>query len=72
MAAAYAFGLARNHPFVNGNKQVAFLAMMTFLEKIGTAFEPNEAEATLAIIGLAAGEIDEAGLTRWIEDRWPA
>ncbi|AHB49449.1 cytochrome C biogenesis protein CcmH [Hyphomicrobium nitrativorans NL23] len=72
LAAAYAFGLARNHPFVDGNKRAAFMAMMTFLRKNAIAFVPDPAEATVAIVDLAAGEIDEDGLARWIRDNWPA
>jgi death-on-curing protein len=71
LAAAYAFGIARNHPFVDGNKRAAFMVAMTFLRKNGIPFAPKPAEATVAIIGLAAGEIDEDGLTRWIRDNWP-
>lgn len=71
LAAAYAFGLARNRPFVDGNKRAAFMAMMVFLRKNGIRFAPDEAEATVAIIGLAAGEIEEDGLARWIRDNWP-
>lgn len=71
LAAAYAFGLARNHPFVDGNKRAAFMAMMTFLRKNGIGFAPDVAEATVAIIDLAAGEIDEDGLARWIRDNGP-
>jgi death-on-curing protein len=72
LAAAYAFGLARNHPFVDGNKRAAFMVMMTFLRKNGIAFAPKPAEATVAITDLAAGEIAEEGLARWIRDNWPA
>jgi death-on-curing protein len=72
LAASYAFGLARNHAFVDGNKRIAFVAMMVFLRLNGVRFAPDQAQATAAIIGLAAGEIDEAGLTRWIRDNWPA
>jgi death-on-curing protein len=72
LAAAYAFGIARNHPFVDGNKRAAFLVMMTFLRRNGVDFTPKPAEATVAIMGLAAGEIEEEGLARWIRDNWPA
>ncbi len=68
LAAAYAFGIARNHPFVDGNKRAAFMVMMIFLRKNGVTFAPLEPEASEAIIGLAAGEIDEDGLSRWIKD----
>lgn len=69
LAAAYAFGIARNHPFIDGNKRTAFAAMMVFLRRNGVPFAPPPAEATVAILGLAAGEIAEAGLARWIGDR---
>ncbi len=72
LAAAYAFGLARNHAFVDGNKRIAFVSMMLFLRLNGVRFAPDQAQATAIILGLAAGEIDESGLTRWIRDNWPA
>ncbi|NEW94376.1 type II toxin-antitoxin system death-on-curing family toxin [Rhodopseudomonas sp. BR0M22] len=72
LAAAYAFGLARNHAFVDGNKRIAFMSMMVFLRKNGVAFAPDPAHATSIILALAAGEVSEASLTRWIRDNWPA
>jgi death-on-curing protein len=72
LAAAYAFGLAKNHAFVDGNKRIAFMAMMVFLLKNGVAFEPDPAHATAMILSLAAGEISEESLTRWIRDNWPS
>lgn len=71
LAAAYAFGVARNHPFVDGNKRAAFMCMMVFLRKNGIEFAPPEAEAIEAMLALAAGEVDEDGLSRWIRDNWP-
>jgi death-on-curing protein len=71
LAAAYAFGLAKNHPFVDGNKRTAFLAMATFLRKNGVHFTPQPAHATAIILALAAGEVSEESLTRWIKDNWP-
>ena len=71
LAAAHAFGLAKNHAFVDGNKRIAFMAMMGFLLKNGAAFEPDPAHATAIILSLAAGEVSEEGLTRWITDNWP-
>lgn len=71
LAAAYAFGLAKNHPFVDGNKRVAFVAMMLFLRLNGVRFAPPQEEATGIILGLAAGEIGEAGTARWIRDNLP-
>lgn len=59
LAAAYAYGIARNRPFVDGNKRAAFMVMMVFLRKIGIAFAPEEAMAAAAILGLAAGDIEE-------------
>ena len=71
LAAAYAFGIARNHPFVDGNKRAAFMVMVVFLRKNGIEFRPSEAMATAATLALAAGEVDEDGLRRWIRDSWP-
>ena len=71
LSAAYAFGLARNHPFIDGNKRIAFQAMMTFLRVNGIWFAPAPAAATAIILALAAGEVGEDGLARWIRDNWP-
>lgn len=71
LAAAYAFGLARNHAFVDGNKRIAFLAMMMFLRLNGVPFTPDQAQATAIILSLAAGETSEEALQRWISDNWP-
>ena len=71
LAAAYAFGLARNHPYIDGNKRTAFAALMVFLRVNGVLFSPDPAEATAIMLALAAGEVDEARLTRWIRDNWP-
>lgn len=71
LAASYAFGLTRNHAFVDGNKRIGFLAMMMFLRLNGVAFSPDQAEAATIILSLAAGEISEESLARWIRDNWP-
>lgn len=71
LAAAYAFGLAKNPAFVDGNKRIAFMAMMGFLHKNGVAFGPEPAQATSIILALAAGEVSEQSLARWIRDNWP-
>lgn len=68
LAAAYAFGLAKNHAFVDGNKRIAFLAMATFLRKNDVRFAPDPAAATAMMISLAAGEVSEQSLARWIGD----
>ncbi|KQP23935.1 death-on-curing protein [Methylobacterium sp. Leaf102] len=72
LAAAYAFGIAKNHPFIDGNKRAALLALVVFLGLNDIDFVTDEAEAVVMIRGLAAGEITEAGLARWIRDNWPA
>ena len=72
LAAAYAFGLARNHAFVDGNKRIAFHAMMVFLRGNDIPFAPDPAHATAIILSLAAGEVSEESLTRWIRDNWPS
>ncbi|MFH1343083.1 MAG: type II toxin-antitoxin system death-on-curing family toxin [Pseudomonadota bacterium] len=72
LAAAYAFGLAKNHAFIDGNKRIAFMAMRVFLLKNGVVFSPDPAHATAIILSLAAGEVSEESLTRWIRDNWPA
>ena len=66
MAAAYCFGIARNHPFVDGNKRTAFMAAYTFLRINGLRFNAPEVEAVAVIRDLAAGEIGEAELAAWI------
>lgn len=71
LAAAHAFGVARNPPFVDGNKRAAFAAMIVFLGLNDIDFLVPEPEATAAILALAAGEVEEEGLTRWIRDNWP-
>ena len=71
LAAAYAFGPARNHPFVDGNKRVAFAALMVFLRYNGVILHPKSAEATVIILDLAAGAVSEEGLARWIRDNLP-
>ena len=71
LAAAYAFGIARNHPFVDGNKRTAFAALMVFLRLNRIPFAPPPPDATAAMMALAAGDIDEAGFARWIAANMP-
>jgi death on curing protein len=71
LAAAYAYGLAKNHPFVDGNKRTSLLAIYTFLGINGVDFIVPEAEAVAIILALAAGEVSEESLARWIKDNWP-
>ena len=68
LAAAYAYGLARNHPFVDGNKRIAFVTAVLFLEKNGQGFAASEVEATMTFLRLAAGEIEESELAAWFRD----
>ncbi len=72
LAAAYAYGIAKNHPFVDGNKRAALLAVIVFLGLNGIDFVADNAEAVVMIRGLASGEIAEEGLARWISDNLPA
>lgn len=72
LAAAYAFGLARNRALVDGNKRIAFHAMIVFLRGNDIPFAPDPAHATSIILSLAAGEVSEESLTRWIRDNWPS
>jgi death on curing protein len=71
LAAAYAFGIARNHPFVDGNKRAAFGALIVFLGLNDIDFLVPPESATAIILSLAAGEVSEESLTRWIRDNWP-
>ena len=72
LAAAYAFGIARNHLFVDGDKRTSLLALYTFLGVNGIDFVVAEADAAAMILALAAGEVNEEGLIRWIRDNWPS
>jgi death on curing protein len=71
LAAAYAFGIAQNHPFIDGNKRAAFASLIMFLWINDIVFLVEPAEATVAMLALAAGEISEEGLSRWIRDNLP-
>lgn len=69
LAAAYAFGIARNHPFVDGNKRTALVVSIGFLRKNGIAFGRFEAEAVLAFLALAAGKMTEVEMADWFRER---
>ncbi len=68
LAAAYCYGIAQNHPFIDGNKRAAILAAAVFLDINGYEFLPEEPEVVHIVLALAAGEIDEATLAAWIEE----
>ena len=69
LAAAYGHGLASGHPFHDGNKRIAFVAMAVFLELNGVELEADEAEVVTAMLGLAAGELSEEQLAAWVRTR---
>ena len=71
LAAAYGFGIAKNHPFVDGNKRAAFASIVVFLGLNGIDFMVPPENATAMILSLAAGEVSEQSLARWIRDNWP-
>jgi death on curing protein len=68
MAALYTAGIVRNHPFVDGNKRTGFVIGVLFLELHGFDFKASEENATQAVMGLAAGTLDEAGYTAWLRE----
>lgn len=69
LGAAYAFGVARNHPFIDGNKRTAFLALGLFLALNGRRLTAAPEDATSAMLKVAAGDIDEAALAAWVRLR---
>ena len=69
LAAAYAFGIARNHPFVDGNKRTALVAAETFLGLNGVDLTATDLECVEVFLSLAAGETTEEALADWIEQR---
>ena len=66
LAAAYAAGIIRNHPFMDGNKRTGFLLCALFLETNGYRFAAGEEDATRTVMGLAAGAIDEPAFAAWL------
>lgn len=68
LAAAYLYGITRNHPFSDGNKRTGFLAAFTFLFINGYLLEAEQAEVVAFVLAVAAGEIDEDGATRFLRD----
>ena len=66
LAAAYGFGLAKNHPFLDGNKRTAFVAVELFLRLNGYVLEADDATCVLAMLAVAAGEMDEQNFAGWI------
>jgi death-on-curing protein len=68
LAAAYAFGLVKNHPYRDGNERIGFLAMVTSLELNGHSFQAADAEVVAEFVGLADGSVSEEALEQWIRE----
>ncbi len=66
LAAAYAYGITKNHPFIDGNKRAAFLSIGLFLALNGFNLQVEQQKAVNIILSLAAGDLDESALTTWI------
>mgnify|MGYP002720340445 FL=1 len=66
LAAAYGYGLARNHPFADGNKRTAFVAVELFLALNGYELMANDADCILTMLSLAAGDMEEVVFAQWI------
>lgn len=66
LAASYGFGVAKNHPFIDGNKRAALIALMVFVELNDHRFIASQIEAFQTILALAAGDLDEPTLTAWV------
>jgi len=69
LAAAYAYGVARNHPFVDGNKRSSWVLARLFLKKNGINLNYKDAEAVVVMLALAAGELSESELAGWFRER---
>lgn len=66
LAASYGFGLAKNHPFVDGNKRTAFVAVELFLALNGYQLQANDMDCVMTMLALAAGELEEADFAAWL------
>ena len=66
LAAVYALGIARNHPFIDGNKRTAFVALELFLQINGCALGAGDAEAVVAMLAMAAGELSDDEFIAWV------
>ena len=66
LAAEYAFGIAKNHPYIDGNKRTAFVAATAFLELNGYRFHASEVDAALTFIQLASGNLTVEELAAWL------
>ena len=66
LAAAYGYGLSRNHPFLDGNKRTAFVVLELFLQLNDHELDATDADCVLTMLAVAAGEVTEAKLATWI------
>lgn len=66
LAACYAYGLVKNHPFVDGNKRIGFTTAVLFLEINGCAFTAGQVDAVIQTLALAAGALSESGYAAWL------
>ena len=68
LAALYALGIARNHPFIDGNKRTAYVALELFLDLNGVDLTASDAESTVAMLDMAAGQLTDAEFTLWVRE----
>ena len=71
-AAAYGFGISRNHPFIDGNKRTAFVCTELFLALNGHSLAANDVDCVLTMLAVASGELDEAAFAAWLRDHLAA
>ena len=71
LAANYAYGIAQNHPFVDGNKRVALMVCEAFIVKNGSILDATNSELSVVFLDLAAGDISEGELADWLQERIP-
>ena len=69
LAAAYGYGLARNHPFIDGNKRTAFVAVELFIALNGRRLRADDVDCVLTMLSVAAGALDEAAFAAWIRSK---
>ena len=69
LAAAYGFGIAKNHPFIDGNKRTALAATRTFLRINGFTLDASQLEKAFTFLALAEGSLSEEDLTDWLRER---
>jgi death on curing protein len=68
LAASYGYGIARNHPFIDGNKRTAFVAALLFLAFNDYSFQASDSDKVIVMLKFAAGEITEAEFAKWIRN----